>query len=339
MTSISASYNLTPMTLATAIESCINARRPMMIWGPPGVGKSQVAQQVAAKMDMEYMDIRALMIDPVDLRGVPYRDKDDRTRWAPPAFLPPQNSPHKHLLNLEELPSATPMVQASLYQLILDRMCGEYRLPEGAHVIACGNRENDRGVVHRMPSPLANRLIHIELEPSVSEWLQWAAGSNIAPEVLFFVQLRPEFLHQFDATSKEMPFPSPRMWEYVSDVVRTKNGMDPVTEAAMFRGAVGTGVAGEFLTFLRIWKELPHPKTIIDDPKHAPIPQSPDALIALCGSLFRLASDVTMDSIVTYAQRLRVEIGEFLIGSCVKRTPELQQTRAWVNWISQRGGM
>ena len=93
-------------------------------------------------------------MDPVDLRGIPWRDGADRTRWAPPAFLPPSDADGSWLINLEELPSALPMVQAALYQLVLDRKCGEYELPDGAALIACGNREGDRGVVHRMPTPL-----------------------------------------------------------------------------------------------------------------------------------------------------------------------------------------
>ena len=112
---------------------------------------------------LQVVDVRALLLDPVDLRGIPWRDGADRTRWAPPAFLPPSDADGRWLINLEELPSALPMVQAALYQLVLDRKCGEYELPEGAALIACGNREGDRGVVHRMPAPLASRFVHLEI--------------------------------------------------------------------------------------------------------------------------------------------------------------------------------
>ena len=149
----------------TRVEVCLaearyverRARQPCIVWGPPGAAKSQIAQQVAAAASRQYVDVRALLLDPVDLRGIPWRDGADRTRWAPPAFLPPSDDTGRWLINLEELPSALPMVQAALYQLVLDRKVGEYELPEGASLIACGNREADRGVVHRMPTPLASR--------------------------------------------------------------------------------------------------------------------------------------------------------------------------------------
>ena len=137
---ISADYTLRPSELATTLALLVEAHQPAIVWGPPGSAKSQIAQQVAADAAREYVDVRALLLDPVDLRGIPWRDSADRTRWAPPAFLPPANDTGRWLINLEELPSAVPMVQAALYQLVLDRKVGEYELPEGAALIACGTR-------------------------------------------------------------------------------------------------------------------------------------------------------------------------------------------------------
>ena len=139
----------------------------------------------------------------------PWRDGADRTRWAPPAFLPPTDDPGRWLINLEELPSAVQMVQAALYQLVLDRKVGEYELPEGASLIACGNRESDRGVVHRMPTPLASRFVHLEIRVDAQDWLAWGAANGIAPEVLFYIQMRPDMLHQFDPQSREKAFCCP----------------------------------------------------------------------------------------------------------------------------------
>ena len=183
---ISADYSLRPSELASTLALLVEARQPVVVWGAPGCAKSQIAQQVAAQAGREYVDVRALLLDPVDLRGIPWRDGADRTRWAPPAFLPPSDADGRWLINLEELPSALPMVQAALYQLVLDRKCGEYELPEGAALIACGNREGDRGVVHRMPAPLASRFVHLEIRVDATDWCAWGAANGIAPEVLFF---------------------------------------------------------------------------------------------------------------------------------------------------------
>ena len=219
---------------------------------------------------------------------------------------------------------------------MLDRKVGEYELPAGASLIACGNRESDRGVVHRMPTPLASRFVHLDIRVDAPDWCAWAATAGIAPEVLFFIQLRPELLHNFDPQSKERAFACPRTWEFASNIVRRRNGLEPAAERALLRGTVGEAAAVEFAAFLKIWRELPHPRAVIDDPENAKVPSNPSALIALCGALYRLADDVNLDAVVTYAARLRREVGEFLVGSCIRREPKLQHTPAFIRWAAVR---
>ena len=334
---ISADYSLRPSELASTLALLVEARQPVVVWGAPGCAKSQIAQQVAAQAGREYVDVRALLLDPVDLRGIPWRDGADRTRWAPPAFLPPSDADGSWLINLEELPSALPMVQAALYQLVLDRKCGEYELPEGAALIACGNREGDRGVVHRMPAPLASRFVHLEIRVDAADWCAWGAANGIAPEVLFFVSMRPELVACLQPPIDGESF---SMSENVGDGLehRAPAGWPRSGRRtrALYRGTVGEAAAVEFSAFLQVWHELPHPRTVIDDPEGAVIPGNASALIALCGSLYRMADDINLGAIVTYATRLRREVGEFLVGSCIRREPALQHTQAFIQWAATK---
>ena len=203
-------------------------------------------------------------------------------------------------------------------------------------MIACGNRQTDRGVVYRMPTPLASRFVHITVRADVAEWCSWAATQKLAPEVIFFVQMRPDLLHSFDPKSSELAFPCPRTWEVVARIVQSQNSMNVEIERSIFSGTVGEAAAIEFMAFLRIWRDLPHPQTILMDPAGAPIPENASALIATCGSLYRLVDDTNFDAIMTYAKRLREEVGEFLISSCIKQNPELQYTTCFVNYITAK---
>ena len=154
--------------------------------------------------------------------------------------------------------------------------------------------------------------------------------------MLFFITYEPELLHRFDPQSGERAFPCPRTWEFASNIVKYRNGLEPAVERTLFRGAVGETAAVEFSAFLNVWRELPHPRAVLADPENADIPQNASAQMALCGSLYRLASDVTVDPIVTFAQRLRREVGESLVGACVRREPALQHSPAFIRWAAAR---
>ena len=333
---LAADYSLPPDELAIALEQLVQAKQPTMVWGAPGVGKSAIATQVAKKLNLTYVDVRALLIDPVDLRGIPWRDENNMTRWAPPTFLPPEHSTEGFLINLEELPSAVPMVQAALYQLVHDRKIGEYSLPPEATLIACGNRESDRGVVHRMPTPLASRFIHLEIQVSIDAWTDWALGANVPVEIIFFLKFRPDLLQVFDPSSSEKAFPCPRTWEFAGNMVRAGNEGKNTVDLAILRGAIGEGAAIEFAAFLGIFKTLPSPDLVFQDPLGVQLPEDPSAMIALCGALCKQAEEDKMDALVAFAMRddMRPELSEFLIGSSVKTHPESLYTKAYVRWGS-----
>ena len=150
-----------------------------------------------------------------------------------------------------------------------------------------------------MPTPLASRFVHLEIRVDAEDWLAWGAANGIAAEVLFFITYEPDLLHQFDPRSKERAFPCPRTWEFASNIVKHRNGLDPEAERALFRGTVGEAAAVEFAAFLKVWRELPHPRAIVNDPENADIPSNASALMALCGALYKLASDINFDAIVT----------------------------------------
>ena len=162
--------------LSKSISSLVEQKVPTFLWGAPGIGKSSIVKQIADETGVGFIDLRLALMDPTDLKGIPFYDKDSHTAlWAPPAFLPREGS---GILFLDELNSAAPSVQASAYQLILDRKVGEYELPDGWAIVAAGNRESDRGVTYRMPSPLANRFVHFEMEVDVNDWRLWAYKSG-----------------------------------------------------------------------------------------------------------------------------------------------------------------
>jgi len=270
---------LTPKQLYSTLQKVTEARIPVFVWGAPGIGKSAITRQVAEKRKIEFIDLRVAQLDPTDLRGLP-AIKGDRAIWLPPVFLPQvEKDGEKGILFLDELNVAPPLIQAASYQLILDRRIGEYSLPENWAVVAAGNRMEDATVTFQMPVALRNRFLHLELEPNLEDWKEWAFKNDIDTRIIAFLNFRPELLFKFN--KDENTFPTPRSWEYCSRAL--KAGVD--LEIAV-SSTVGEGVMAEFITFLNIYKDLPSPSQILS--QHITF-KEPSRMYAVCGMLIRYA--------------------------------------------------
>lgn len=276
----------------------------LFIWGGPGVGKSSVVKQVADKHKIGFIDIRLLLLDPTDLRGIPVPE-DGKARWLAPSFLPKDGS---GILHLDELNRAPVLTQNSALQLVLDRRVGEYELPEGWVIIASGNREME-AFVHRMDPALLNRFVHLEFEVDLDEWVRWANTHNINPIVIGLLShFRPNLLYQFDKSKKS--FPTPRSWQFVSEVLGM--GLSPQITNELVQGSVGQGAAIELSTYMKIWQELPNLDRILAG--EDVIPKTVDIIYACCVGLVAKAKvQANYDRLLKYSMKLNREFTVFLI--------------------------
>ncbi len=235
---------------------------PVMLWGPPGVGKSQMVAQVGQRHGVPVIDVRLSQMEPSDLRGIPFR-VDGYVEWAVPAMLPDggRHGP-EGILFLDEITSAPPSVSAAAYQLILDRRLGEYRVPDGWAIFAAGNRQGDRGVTYTMPAPLANRFAHFEVETHLDDWVSWAYASGIDERVIAFLRFRPELLFDFDPAHNPVAFPSPRSWEFAHRALQ-KFGEIPDLLVDSLQACVGPAAGIELGAFIRNMDNLPDLDAII----------------------------------------------------------------------------
>lgn len=311
--------------ISGALRTLIAARQPTFIWGGPGIGKSAIVRQLATCLAVPLQDVRALLLDPVDLRGLPFLGSDGRSKWAMPDFLPQDGS---GILFLDELNAAPAMVQAGCYQLVLDRKLGEYTLPKGWAIVAAGNRDSDRAVTTRMPTPLRNRFVHLEFEVDLQEWSEWAIQAGIRPEVIAFLRFRPEVLSVFDRDANA--FPSPRSWEFVSRILDSRP--DQSLEHELFAGAVGSGAATELSAFLRMFRELPNIDAILLNPLQEPVPENAAAQYAVASALARCASDINFDRVCLYLDRMPTEFRVLCVRDASLREPGIRHTPSYTKW-------
>jgi hypothetical protein len=251
-----------PKAAKRSIRKAIEKRRPVFLWGPPGIGKSDIVKQIGEDTQREVIDVRLALWEPTDIKGIPYYNTDQgKMVWAPPAELP-TDADSTAIIFLDELNSAPPAVQAAAYQLILNRRVGTYELPKGVDVVAAGNREGDRGVTYRMPAPLANRFIHLEAKVDFDDFQEWAVMNGIHPDVIGYVGFAKQDLYDFDPKSPSKAFATPRSWVFVSDLL-SDDDTDSDTLHNLVAGAVGDGLAMKFMAHRKIAGRLPKAEDIL----------------------------------------------------------------------------
>ncbi len=235
---------------------------PVMLWGPPGVGKSDIIAQVAAAHEVPILDIRLSQMEPSDLRGIPFRN-GALVEWAVPAMLPDaERHGESGILFLDEITSAPPSVSAAAYQLILDRRLGQYEIPPGWAIFAAGNRQGDRGVTYTMPAPLANRFSHFEVDLNLDDWVAWAYQNGIDERIIGFLRFRPELLFDFDPAHNPVAFPSPRSWEFAHRALK-KFESQPALLPGALQACVGPSAGVELNAFIASLDQLPDVEAIL----------------------------------------------------------------------------
>lgn len=320
--------------LIKAVTSLIGQRVPTFLWGAPGIGKSSIIKQIADEKGIGFIDLRLALMDPTDLKGIPFYDRESHSAlWAPPAFLPREG---EGILFLDELNSAAPSVQASAYQLILDRKVGEYELPDGWAIVAAGNREGDRGVTYRMPAPLANRFVHFEMEVHVEDWRLWAYKKGIDERVISYITYKKEDLFTFDAKNDVKSFATPRSWEYVNKVL--KSGISDELLLDSVSGAVGKETAVGFLAFCKVMNRLPNIEDILENAK-GEYSDEVDVLYALStglvGAYLRESSDERLENLLKYTMELKSEFAVMIVQDLQRNGVSMEHLDSFKEWVKK----
>ena len=257
---------ITSVQARRSLLKAFKHQRPLFLWGPPGIGKSELVADITAELGGYMIDLRLGQMEPTDIRGIPFYNKDSgKMDWAEPVDLPSEELASQYpvvVLFLDEMNSAAPSVQSAAYQLILNRRVGKYVLPDNVVMVAAGNRESDKGVTYRMPTPLANRFIHQEMKVDFSSWQEWAVNHKIHKDVVGYIGFAKNDLYDFDAKSASRAFATPRSWSFVSQILDDTDSDDDTT-MNLIAGTVGEGLAVKFMAHRKVASRMPKPEEIL----------------------------------------------------------------------------
>jgi hypothetical protein len=314
-----------------------NIPRSIYITGSPGVGKTQIVEQVAKELEVGFKVIHAPLLQPEDY-GFPVitADRKDVNFVVSKDKFPlvGTDCPERGILLVDELPQADNSAQKILANLFQAREIHGQRLKPGWLTVATGNRTTDRAGANRLLSHLGARCTQVPLDVSLDDWTNWAFEHGIKTEVIAFIRFCPDLLNSFD--SQQEINPTPRAWcEGVSASLGL--GLDAALELPTFTGDVGEGPAAQFMGFVKIYRNLPSPDAIVLSPDKHVVPTDPATLYALCGALSNRATGDNFARIMTYVGRMAPEFTVLFVKDTMRRTPAIQTTPEFIKWASTDG--
>ncbi|MEM6564740.1 MAG: MoxR family ATPase [Pseudomonadota bacterium] len=268
-----------------------------MLHGRPGVGKSQIVQQLADSIGARLFDLRLTTIEPQDLRGLPYYDHAARkTVWYRPEDLP-DDPETPAILFLDELTAASPYLQPTVYGLLQERRVGQHQLPKNVMILAAGNTVEDGAIAYEMGTALSDRLIHLHLQPNARDWLEnYAAPKGLHPAVTAFLRARPDLLDTTEDALRngQMIACTPRAWEKTSTILNAV--FDWPARTAMIYGTLGDAVGAEFLSVAEEVETAVHIPELLQASYKERIALFPDSMNALNAIVFGLVGTADGDT-------------------------------------------
>ena len=337
------------ITMAEAPElvmDILSANLVANLLSSPGIGKSNLAEQIAKKYNLKLIDIRLSFYDPADLNGFPFildrKAKYVKAGYVPMNIFPIAGDPLPldedgnemagWLLLLDEFASAPLTVQAAAYKLILDKMVGMHHLHKNVAIITASNLAQDKAFVNRLSTAMQSRLISLQIRVCPKAWGIWADKAQLDHRVRSFIKFKPEMLHKFDPNHNDLTFPCPRTWEFMSKLVK-KIKIIPGSKIPLLTGTVGEGAGREFFTYCQIFKSLCTIDQILADPEYVKFGNDPSVHYALSGLVAHHMNTTNAEDLMKFIMRLGIDFQVITLRAAIAKDHAIKNTKAVNKWI------
>jgi hypothetical protein len=296
----------TQEVVARALAIAVRAKKPVLLWGGPGTGKSAVIRALGASINLPVVTVIASLREPADFAGLPVVAADGSIRLAEPSWAKTLIAYGRGILFLDEITTAPPAVQAALLRVVLERVVGDVALPDAVSVVAAANPPEIAAGGWDLTPPLANRFCHLDWSVDVARYLEaltsgWpepaaaespptdpGAGIRVRSVLAGFLRSRPTLLYALpqDIASTGRAWPSPRSWDMAAALWAEAESAeaDDETVLTLIAGCVGPGAARELLTWRRE-ADLPDPEAILADPTSFRLPERADRQFAILSAV------------------------------------------------------
>ena len=318
-------YRAAPRLAREYTLDCLYAGLVPFLQSSPGLGKSSIMKSIAKELNLKLIDHRLSTSAPEDLSGLPRFDDDGYAYFAPfaglfpvvgtkmPVKTPAVFDEHGKIIKeaeyydgwlvfLDEFNSATKLVQAAAYKLILDKQVGQYDLHENCLLACAGNLSTDRALVNPLGTAMQSRVIHIEMTESFEEWLlDVALPQKYDSRVVAYLSQYPSKLMDFRPDHQEKTFCCPRTWEFMERLIQGKEVEKRKT--GLYAGTITSGVAADFVEFTAVFATMPKVAEILKDPYGHLVPGDLSTKWAVVSSLLEHVDADNLTDLAIYINR------------------------------------
>lgn len=334
-----------PTQITQMLKVAHEANLVPMILGQPGIGKSSVVYQYGNIINAPVIEFRPNLHDPVDIMGLPHKTAAGTMGYLTPDWLPKAEFCAQHkwvILFIDELPQAVIATQNALSQLILDRRIGTYTLPDNVVQIIAGNRDSDRAGTSKMPTHVANRVMQLNMDFSIEDFLGYCNGTGAAEHLKAFTKFRPGVLESFSPKQKINCTPRSIVGaSKIIDAAAFANSANSAEESnmqtmrfEMVQGLIGEGAAIEYCGFLRIWESAPDSEIVRREAETFDVPTKLDMQFAVAQMLLVDTDATNVSRTMIFVGRLSTEVTQMFVTDLLQRNPDMAADQTIVTWVS-----
>jgi len=319
---------------------------PLMMHGPPGIGKSAIVEQACAQVGADLRLHNLNEMEPPDLLGIPF-ESGKYFQYKVPYFWwqastepeVPEDQRGPMVLFFDDVVTASEQNQCALSSWVHARRNDMIKLRDNVRFVMAGNRVTDKSGVQPMPKHFGNRCLHLYLKLDSASWLNWARLNGVHPWCVGWVRAHPQHLNTFDPDSSDEAFATARTIHLLSNNLfklgkeKCSSNMSLMSKVAY--GLIGS-VAGEFYAFVKYAEKCIPPEEIVKDPKGVRIPRVDelDILHATVSALEHYLREHPKYWLETlqYALRINPDLGLILakqiVDVVVKKMGNAEKTKA-----------